>query len=112
MHEPPGAAAGRRKFVAAYYSAEFYSTAAAMVKMRRNFRRRDAEETSFELGEATHRVQIRHHFSCHRARKIYTVSIACLRRPPKARQVAAACARGARKVCKDVIAKRGAMARS
>ena len=81
--------------------------------MRRNFRRRDAEETSFELGEATHRVQITLHFSCHRARKIYTVRItACFCRPPKAQQVAAACARGVRKVCKDVIAKRGAMARS
>ena len=81
--------------------------------MRRNFRRRDAEETSFELGEATHRVQITHHFSCHRARKFYTVKIiACFCRPPKAQQVAAACARGVRKVCKDVIAKRGAMARS
>ena len=79
--------------------------------MRRNFRRGDAEETSFELGEATHRVQIAHHFSCHSAR--YTVRItACFRRPRKAQQVAAACARGVRKVCKDVIAKRGAMARS
>ena len=33
-------------------------------------------------------------------------------RSAKAQQVAAACARGLRKVCKEVIAKRGAMARS
>ena len=31
---------------------------------------------------------------------------------PKAQRAAAACARGLRKVCKEVVAKRGAMARS